>query len=385
MHAVERATLLMNDLPGISAKTLLSAGEEPGQTDLITTVKGERKVNGALRIDNHGVRSTGEIRVLPRMTLSNPMRIGDEVQLNGLFSEGNQYLRAAYSAPVGYDGLRLGGNISRLQYSLGDEFDVLEAEGDATTMALRGSYPIIRGVKNNLRVSASLAKRDYSNEQLGANVSEKEINVLDVSLNGDFVDSYWGGGINFYGTSVVVGDLDLSANETNRLLDSLGAQTEGDYIKLSWNVGRLQRWKEKTKLWFLLKGQISNKSLDSSETMSLGGPTGVRGFPVLEASGDYGATLTAEIRHALAPTLTVTGFLDAGNVSRRKTLVQPKDSTFLSSVGMSLDWSLAGKYTANISIARRVGSNPLKNPETGNDSDGTLKMLPVWVSVNKIF
>ena len=42
--------------------------------------------------------------------------------------------------------------------------------------------------------------------------------------------------------------------------------------------------------------QFSNKNLDSSEQLSLGGITGVRAYPSGEASGDQGYKLTTELQ-----------------------------------------------------------------------------------------
>ncbi|MFA5679594.1 MAG: POTRA domain-containing protein, partial [Pseudomonas sp.] len=63
LKPLERRVLLLNDLPGTGASSSLSAGSEPGQSDLTVTLEDEPRFSGALTLDNHGNRHTGEYRL----------------------------------------------------------------------------------------------------------------------------------------------------------------------------------------------------------------------------------------------------------------------------------------------------------------------------------
>ncbi|WNO07825.1 ShlB/FhaC/HecB family hemolysin secretion/activation protein [Teredinibacter sp. KSP-S5-2] len=385
LKTLERATLLLNDLSGINAKNVLVAGERQGETDVSVDVASEQRYAGSVTIDNYGVDSTGETRVKPSFTIANPFHRGDKAQLIGLFSEGNQYARMSYTHPLTANGLQADYNTSYLSYSLGDEFEDLDAEGDSFTVGTGLTYPLVRQLKRNINISGRLEQREYENSQLGETISDKSITTLQLGLNGNLVDSLGKGGVSYYGANLVFGDLDLSGNKENEAQDAAGAKTAGSYSVLSWNLGRLQRVTEKTTIWTSLIGQFTDDKLDSSETISLGGPNGIRAYPVLEATGDTGAIFTFELRYQFDDSILLTGFLEAGEVVQKQTQVQAEDSHSLNGLGMSLAWTHSSNFSATIDIARRIGNNPLKDPVTGNDSNGSKTLWPIWIRVSKKF
>ncbi len=385
VDAIERATLLLNDLVGVSAQSVMVAGDASGYTDVAVTLNETPKYRGSVRVDNFGVRSTGEVRLIPTLQIANPLHRGDVVDFSGLLTEGNRYLRAGYQSPVTADGLKLGAHLSYLDYELGDEFEVLDAMGNALTIGADASYPLIRQVRNNLNLEAGLARRTYTDEQLGQEVSDKDILAFRVGVSGDVTDSLWGGGINFYGLETVIGDLDLSGNPINEAQDALDARTAGDYAKLVWNAARMQSLDEETYLWLSMTGQFGSRNLDSSETLSLGGPGGVRAYPSLEGTGDAGLIFNLEVRRRFGDDLLLSVFYDQGVVHQRRTNTQDKATENLKGLGASLDWSGPENFSARITIARRIGSNPFSDPQSGNDSNGEKELWPVWVSVNRSF
>jgi hemolysin activation/secretion protein len=383
---IERASLLSNDVPGIRTKTVLAASEEQGHTDIKLSVEETERVSSYLSYDDYGSESSGESRLIYSAALNSPFQRGDLVSLNGMISEGNLYARVGYEAPVGFDGWRVGASLSLLDYELGGAFSALDAEGDATTLSLTSSYPLVRQLRGNLRLNGSLSLREYSNEQLGIETSDKSVTALNVGVTGDRLDQYKGGGVLYYGINLTLGDLDLSGNATNLLLDQSSARTNGSYNKVAWNLARLQRINEKTNLWLGLNGQFVNKNVDSSETMSLGGMNGVRAYPTLEASGDEGYLMVAEVRHSFRQNWVLKGFVDVGRITSKATQNEAKASHTLKGYGVAADWVYPQeKLTARITVARRIGDNPLRDPVTGNDSDGTRDLYPVWINVVKHF
>ncbi|WP_075185464.1 ShlB/FhaC/HecB family hemolysin secretion/activation protein [Teredinibacter haidensis] len=385
LKRLERTTLILNDLPGIVAKNILVAGEHEGETDVSVDVSSEPQYSGAVSIDNHGVKSTGETRVTPSLTIANPFRRGDDIRLIGLFSEGNLYGRASYGHPLMANGLRGDVSASFLSYRLGAEFEDLNAKGDAVTVAAGVTYPVLRQLRQNLNVTGRIEQRDYENSQLDETVSDISISAIHLGVNGNKIDSMGKGGISYFGATLAFGDVDLSGNATNQAQDALGPETEGSYSVLSWNYGRLQKVADKTNVWASLIGQVTGDKLDSSETISLGGPNGVRAYPVLEASGDSGAIFTLEVRHQFDQNILLTGFFEYGQVIQKETQAQEQDTLNLKGIGASLLWTHPSNFSASIDIARRIGDNPLADEATGNDSNGSKTLWPVWISVSKHF
>ncbi len=69
-----------------------------------------------------------------------------------------------------------------------------------------------------------------------------------------------------------------------------------------------------TRRMALFKAQLSSGNLDSSSKFSLGGPAGVRAYPVGEGSGDQGLQLSLEARRAMGASGTGLAFFDLGGV-----------------------------------------------------------------------
>lgn len=385
LKRLEHTTLIVNDLPGIRAQNVLVAGAEEGATDVAVKVTPDRRYTGSVTADNYGVKSTGDYRLMPSLQIANPFHRGDDIRLLGLISEGNQYGRVSYGYPVGYRGLRLNASASVLSYSLGGDFDALSAEGDASTIGLDLTYPLVRQLRSNTHITGSIAKRSYDNEQLGENISSKEVSILKIGVKGNHFDQLGLGGGHYYSADLSLGQLDLAGNKENQAQDAASSQTEGDYTIFSWNYGRYQKLADKTSLWASFAGQITSNKLDSSETLSLGGPNGIRAYPVLEASGDTGVITTIEVRHIFHSDLTLTGFVDYGRVTQKSTETQEEKSLNLKGFGVSAVWALQKDLSASFIVANRIGDNPLSDPETGNDSNGSKKLFPVWLKLTKTF
>jgi hemolysin activation/secretion protein len=100
--------------------------------------------------------------------------------------------------------------------------------------------------------------------------------------------------------------------------DSTTAQSAGSFSKLALDLARIQTLTNQLSLFARVSGQWANKNLDSSERFQLGGPTGVRAYPVGEGNGDDGWLSQIEVRYSTALangiTLSPYAFIDSGSV-----------------------------------------------------------------------
>jgi hemolysin activation/secretion protein len=391
LDCLQRGINLVNDIPGAAATVVLSPSATTGETDVIMKLMDKPILSGSVQLDNNGSRSTGDKRISGNLTLDNPTKRGDQIQIASAFTSDTNYMRFAYNLPVGYNGTRLGAHTSYLQYWLGKEFTSLAAAGEASVVGLDARHPLMRGSNGNLSIVGTFDNRGYFNSANGSVTSDKTSNVLSVGLTGDRIDALGGGGFSFAGLFVNTGKLDLSGNAADLTADKFTANKDGNFNKVTWNAGRLQKFNEKTNLWFFANGQFTNKNLDSSESFPLGGPSGVRAYPNMEGTGDEGWLMTAEVRRTLSPKLTLTGFYDHGHVLQHKiswaywnigNTVQPA-TVDLKGAGVSLSWTEAGNYTAKLIFARRLGENPTS--VNGNDSDGSKVLNRIWLNYVKYF
>src|SRR5450830_1801094 len=142
---IDRALLLLDDLPGVAATGNLRAGKNEGETELALKLADEPLIRFEVGADATGSRATGSARMLANLALNSPLGLGDLVSANYLHTDGSDYLRVGYTQPVGLDGWRVGANGSVLNYRLvAPEFESLNAKGSSDSIGLEASYPIIR-------------------------------------------------------------------------------------------------------------------------------------------------------------------------------------------------------------------------------------------------
>jgi hemolysin activation/secretion protein len=149
-------------------------------------------------------------------------------------------------------------------------------------------------------------------------------------------------------------------------------------------------------LFVSVNGQVAFDNLDSSEKFILGGPYGVRAYPVGEAAGDTGGIFTSEIRYDF-PQLWVlgipelVGFYDLGwtelHVSpwaNSGTAYGNKNAYALSGAGFGLNLTKPGVYSIRAAWAVKIGDNPGRSL-AGLDSDGKDDTNRCWLQAMIMF
>lgn len=384
---IERGLLLLNEIPGVSARGEISPGETLGSVRLTAHVSEPRAWEGLVDADNYGNRYTGAARAGAQISLNDPLGLGDSAYARAQGSSGMASLNAGYSALVGDSGARAGVFAQALRYHLGEELSALGARGRASELGLTASYPLIRSTQSSLSLAASLSRRRLANEANGANVSDKTLDIASLTLSGQRRDSAWLGGVTQAQATLSGGRVDLSGNPLDQAADAAFAKTAGSYARLGYSISRLQALSPSVDLLARLSGQLASKNLDSSEQLTLGGPYGVRGYPVGEAYGDQGALATLEARWSISPMWRAALFADAGSIAPRKT-PEPGSSAraryTLASAGASIEALLPQGLTAKLSLARAIGSNPGRSA-SGANADGRSRSYQVWMGLSKSF
>jgi hemolysin activation/secretion protein len=374
LHAsdIDRVLLLLDDLPGVNVAGNLVEGKRDGETELALTALDDALINGNISVDNQGARSTGSDRLYVSLNFNSPFGFGDGLALNGLKTQGTDYQRLSYTVPVGNYGLRAGLHASKLNYRvITDDFASLNPSGVASTRGWDISYPLLRSQLQNVNVALSYDDKNFDNTS-NSTTTSYAIKVYNASLSASQIDSWGGGG-------ATNGNITLSAGEKN---------TESVYTKLSLSLSRLQSLNESLSFYAAANAQASNRNLDSSEKMYLGGSTGVRAFPASEAGGSEGKTLTLELRQRLDNNINLTGFYDYGRikVNHDNSIASPANPNdyVLQGYGISVAWQAAQGLEFKATLAQRLGVNPAAQA-SGNDGDGTKKMTRVWLSTGISF
>lgn len=386
--ALDRAILLIDDLPGVAATGSLAAGEGENETDLVVKLSDDPLVSGDAGIDNTSARSTGPVRATANLYLNSPLQIGDLAGINLLHSDGSDYVRLGYTLPLGAGGWRAGVNGSALRYRLvADEFEALHAHGISNTLGAEASYPLIRSRTRNLFLQLNYDDRHFDNQAEGATTSHYRISGASIGLNGNLFDEFGGGGASTLSLFLSHGRVDLDGSP-NREADAATTAVAGGFTKLRYSLSRQQALGENLNLSLQFSGQAASKNLDSSEKFYLGGFYGVRAYPSSEAGGSTGQLLNLDLTLRLARSLSLGTFYDRGHVKVNR------DNGFagaalvndysLQGAGVSLNWAAASRLNLKAVWARRIGSNP--NPtNNGSDQDGSLHKNRFWLQATMGF
>jgi hemolysin activation/secretion protein len=378
---VNRGLLLADNLSGVSVTGQLKSGQAEGSTDVLVRTVDEPPFMFEAGLDNGNARSVGEWRAIASALWQSPMGRGESYSVQALKAEGVDYLRLGASTPLGSSGLKGNLALSQMDYKVvtpDDDGVVPNLRGGAQTLSADVAYPVIRSRAQNLYFTAGVEQRDYDSYVDDSKENDYRISAYSVGLSGNHFDSWGGAGSNAYSLSLIGGRVKkLDPNSGN------DESTLGRYNKVRWAVSRQQAVAKGLTLSVSVQGQHTGKQvLDSSENMSLGGPSGVRAYPVGEASGPQGVLTNVELRWALSSEWLIAPFYDHGRVQKRTVDELPDYS--LKGVGVSTTWTGPAGWVAKATYARRVGENP--NPaDNGKDQDGSQKKDRVWLSVNRSF
>jgi hemolysin activation/secretion protein len=394
LQALDRAAALMNEIPGVEAKVSLRPGDKPGETQAVATILPGKAVEGSMAVDNAGARATGETRESAKVTLNNPLKMGDAASAQLLHSEGLDYQKYSYNVPVGDAGWRAGVNASTMQYKVvSSEFVNLDAKGPSSTRGVDLTIPLVRENADNVSLQLAYDQKKFKNEALNAVQSNYSGNALTAYLEANHNNGK--GGETSASVQVVKGTIDLSnSTAAHQLNDAATTQTEGPYSKVRVALTHKEDLDTRNTVVVSGQSQWANKNLDGSERFYLGGMQGVRAYPTNEAGGSLGQMLSLEWQKHFnlnQNRWTAAGFYDTGRVTVNKnndfTGAASPNQYSLSGAGVWLGTTVRHPYgvsTLRLIAAHRLGNNPGASTN-GNDQDGTRVLNRYRFSLNHAF
>lgn len=393
--SVERGLLNINDNPGVRTSLMLEPGIDPGSTKMVLDINEGPLVQGTVSVDNYGNRYTGDLRATASVDFNNPTGIGDQIGILGTKAiEGDlEIKKISYNFPIGTNGLRGGAFYSIVDFKVGKELSGSRFTGKAENANLNLKYPIYRSTAESLLTNFNYDKKYLYNATAGAATSDKELDNYTLGFTYQKIDQFISGGYTQVSINFTRGDLDLSkvADSLNTDQGTSGYKTNGSFNKQNLQLSRIQQLPEKFTLNFVGDAQFASKNLDTSEKMSLGGPSGVRAYPSGEASGDEGYRYSLDLRYSLGNfpyfgDITPLIFYDYGRIKQYKnkdvsTSSVTNNEYSLSGYGLGLEAANSNNFSLKFIAAHTNGSNPGASTQ-GNDSDGRKDNTRYWVLAN---
>lgn len=387
LNNLTTALAILSEQPGLSVQSTLTPGSSDGDTDLYVRVSPASLFSYSIQTNNNGNLATGYAQVGGNASVSNASGLFDLGVLTFNTSEGMNFLRGDYSIAAGNSGLRVGLNIAKLQYRFTQAaFLALEGKGSADSIGFSAQYPWVRRDMLNLGIALGLDRKAMQDFTLAGETTNKSVNVFSIGISGMALDALMSEGSTAFGINVAGGDIDLSRNANSLSVDETTRQTQGGFAKIGYNVSRQQNIFGSVGINANIRGQVANKNLDPSEQFSLGGPSGIRAYPVGEASGDSGWLAKLVAKYALSKNLSASVFFETGHIQLNKSTwanwnagnVKLPNEYDLSGAGVGLDW-ITGRISINAAIAGQLGDNP-RRENTNTDADGGRGQLRGWIS-----
>lgn len=347
---LQRYLSLIRDLPGLTVDVQLLKSETPGAVKLSLGLK-QKSFALALNVNNGGNALLGRTQMQADFSLYNLLREGEETKLSfgtsTLFNR-YQYYAASHGEALDDEGTRANLAFGYLHTDVG----AIGLSGNARTLQLAVSHPLIRGFTENLSIAGSVDGIDSNNALLGNLLANEDVRTFRLS-----------GG---YSLSDEKSLLMLNASASFGL-DVLGAKlstgADSDFKKLvlSGQYNRVlgDEWVARLKA----VSQLADSRLPISELFALGGPDFGRAFLAASAQGDSALAGSAEI--AFKPSglggrlagLEAFAFADDGSTwYRARPFFLPVDY-HLASAGAGLRLPAGDKTRVEVQAANALEAN----------------------------
>jgi len=350
---LERELLLLNDLPGLTARAVVKPGEKYGTADLLVRT-GEQPLTASVQLNNYGRESIGQIRGVGNLTFNDPLHLGDRLSLTVVHADGGRmnYGAVDYSLAVGPRGTRAGLSLSRFVYRVDTDaigFSGQTLRGTGNDVRAQLTHPLIRSRRSNLIVGFGIT---HSESPQGGSLTpalvvdpkggDRFVNLFDLSALYSY--EHADNAISTFGVTV----------SSNFRHNRTGTRDNAQYGKFEFSASHTRALPAGWTLSARANGVVALDPLMSIQRFRIGGPGNVRAFPSSELSGDQGFMVSLEGSHAikLIDGVATRGrvFWDAGVVHRKpgsRAVSVEKGHESLTGVGtgVTVNWK---RYTLDL-------------------------------------
>lgn len=360
---LERYLLLINDLPGVTARSVLSPSKtQTGGSDLTIIV--ERDVYEAeVYFNNHGSRYLGSAQLgyIGKMNsvfgmnekITNQLVIaGDNTRIDELL-----FGSLSYEQPISRFGskLTLAGSITSTEP--GFDLSQFDVKGQSKYLSATISHPFVRSRTTNFIGRASYDWRSVtSKNNLVTNTTRDKISSVRLGATAQFMDDFFGIGLNAIDVEFSQGLDMMGASERN---DANLTRANGNphYSKVNIQAQRLQNLIPSVNLLIAGEAQWAATPLLSSEEFGVGGTSFGRGYDSSEIVGEDGIAGKLELQWndpykvKYVNDMQVYGFWDAGRVWNQDATTSAGKRDSIASTGFGVRADVVEDTEAELSVA----------------------------------
>ena len=351
---LERYLLLMNELPGLSARAVLQpSADNFGAASLVVTLS-RKRVDASLATGNRVTPYLGSLQQTATLAVNSLAGLDERTQMQASVATPERAMHlfgVQHEEQLDSEGTKLSVSASQTQTRPGLTLAPLQLEAVSKDVQFLVQHPFILLRRESLTGRIAFDYRNTDTTVFGNTVlSDDRVRALRVGGNYTFADRWRGAslidaeashGLNVMGASAP-GDLRSNLN------------APADFSKLNVDVSRTQPLQGNYSLFTALSAQLSADPLLAAEQFSVGGPAFGSAYDPGALAGDQGAAARAELRYdselsgRVPLTYQAYGFYDLGAVWDR-TKTPPKNS--LASAGLGLRFGLTPHLSGTTELA----------------------------------
>lgn len=310
---IESALLQLTDFPGLTVFGVFQPGQQVGTADLVLRVQEEKRFNASYRMDNHGLKETGRLRLRPTVVWNNVTGGADRLEVSvqqAYHPKNNLYYSFDYDRYMGA-GITAGMRWNRNAFNVGGQFRDQDITGETRQIGGYLEKSWIRSRQLNLSTRFDFTHKKSNTRTRGRSTNRDRLSVVTFELSFDNVDTRFKGidfatvdfshGINEFlgamGSHLDAAELPAGERPSRQAGPPDGRYAAGQFSKVFVTASRLQTLRPNLSL--LLRGeyQWSSDFLVPMEQYSVGGPDNVRAFPPGQALLDRAYFVSAEVIH----------------------------------------------------------------------------------------
>ncbi|EPV5898524.1 ShlB/FhaC/HecB family hemolysin secretion/activation protein [Campylobacter jejuni] len=354
---VEDVVYKVNEMYGIQTLASLKAGDNPGETDVvIETTPSDSFVSVLFYGDNYGIKESGRYRDGASMSFNNIAHQGDSL---------NAYLQRSDEAQTNYSisyttflgNLKITPSYSKRNYALGGAYKNANFIGTSENLGIDLKYPLWITTYNSFYLTSSYYHKKLSNSRLNIMTIDKSSDTISFSIegvyNGISNDSF------SYSANVSYGNV----KDGGTTILGMSSKTDGDgfgkFAKLNVNLNNAYFFNDTFTHLFSLNYQqvVNGATLDSSETISLGDPYGVRAYNNGDGEGDNAVVASFGLRMATPlKDFYITPFYNIGYswYENDSKLYRASETNYMDAYGLQLLYNKTGNFYVKLDLARAL-------------------------------
>ena len=366
LPSLERALLLLNDLPGIRGSGLLRAGQEFGSTDLVVQLDYSNS-SGVVSANNQSSRALGPVILSSAYQFRGLLTLSDELTVQlGMSSDAKALSTDSlrYQLPIGHEGFIASVGVISSVAKPGGSFAALGLQSNVHSSNINARYPIIRSRAMSVYAELGVNYVSSHTSSQGAPLFQESYVAQNAGLQ--FMDLKSPFGITQMGLGI------SRASSVNAPLPSV-ENYDPNLRKYTYNLHHLISFENVIYSQADIQGQWANKSLLSGERIAFGGGGIGKGFDPSTIVGDRGAGSSIEegwSHMSVIPwgnypgQVQIFGFHDNATTKTLATEAGPGVDTNIQSSGIGLRWLGNDGLRSAAYIAKPMQNNDASNVHT---------------------